>query len=71
MSTRPPLEFLLKLGEAVHSVVDGMNISLDFKIMLQSLHVFLDFFFFENWPSKENDVLCVLSMRHAPIESTV
>ena len=47
MSTRPPLEFLLKLGEAVHSVVDGMNISLDFKIMLQSLHVFLDFFFRE------------------------
>ena len=54
--TPPPLELQLKSGEAVYSVVDWMNISLDFKVMLQSQQVFLEYF--ENWPPRENDVLC-------------
>jgi hypothetical protein len=67
-SSPPPLELALKSGEAVHSVVDWTNISLGFKVMLQSPNVFLEYF--ENWPPRENDVPCVLSMRHPPTESS-
>lgn len=45
-----------------------MNVSLGFKVMLQSQQVLLEYF--ENWPPRENDVLCVLSMRHALTESS-